>query len=360
MRAFFIFSKNHSKGSVLVWVLWSVAVLSLLVIHLTGSIRQDAVIFKNILAAAETRAIAEAGVKATIQKIKRLVPGSYYDFAKGEEWAEAVAGLGYGLGEGRFELICPGAADGGGDANSSDQNLTDLNSYNHSQTSCDIMDAGQRVSINRADRGLLTRLFLRAAGLKKEAAVELAGAVADYRDADDAVSGAAGRGGSEKSVYRFKKVTYAPKNADFETETELLRVPGMTAEIYRAVRPWITVHGDGRVNLNTAPAEVIALSEWGDELTAKVLSFRSGPDGVWRTADDGVFGTLEEVEPALAHRYDLSENQRVALRHAITRHKISVGSEVFLFSIKATTARGQAVTHVAYHLRTGVSHWNEN
>lgn len=348
----------------LVWVLWSVAVLSLLVVHLCVSIRQDAVIFKNTSGGAEARLLAEAGVKAAMRRIKSVTPGSYYETSQGAGWVEGINAEGAGILEGRFEIVPPdGSSASGestGDATSSHQNMTGLDTHNHYQSDCGILDAGRWININRADRTLLARLFLKTAGLKKEEAVELAGAVVDYRDADDKVSGAAGEGGSEESVYRFKKLSYSPKDADFETETELLRVPGMTAGIYQAARPWITVFGDGRVNLNTALPEVLALTDLNEGLAGKILALRSGPDGQWQTSDDEVFRSLSEVESALNRRFGLTENERLALHHAITRQKISVGSEVFLFSIRASTARGQAVTHVAYHLRTGVSSWNEN
>ncbi|GEM_PF-4405669 len=38
---------------------------------------------------------------------------------------------------------------------------------------------------------------------------------------------------------------------------ELRLVPGMREEVFDAVAPWLTAHGAGQVNVNTAPAEVL-------------------------------------------------------------------------------------------------------
>lgn len=49
----------------------------------------------------------------------------------------------------------------------------------------------------------------------------------------------------------------------------------------------VSVHGDGRVNINTAPESVLAvLPEVGEGLAGDIIALRNGPDGASGTGDD--------------------------------------------------------------------------
>ncbi len=61
----------------------------------------------------------------------------------------------------------------------------------------------------------------------------------------------------------------------------------------------LTVHGDGKVNINTASATVLdALPGLSEEHAKDIVAYRAGDDGEIHTEDDGVFtevGQLKEV-----------------------------------------------------------------
>ncbi len=59
----------------------------------------------------------------------------------------------------------------------------------------------------------------------------------------------------------------------------LTRVPGFTDSILDRLAPFATVHGDGRVNVNTAPTEVLAaIPGIGADGAASIIAAReSGP-----------------------------------------------------------------------------------
>ena len=64
--------------------------------------------------------------------------------------------------------------------------------------------------------------------------------------------------------------------------SELRLVRGVTPELfYDKLREYITVHGDGRININTAPEKVLdaAVGIGYPELASKLVDYSKGVDG---------------------------------------------------------------------------------
>ena len=93
------------------------------------------------------------------------------------------------------------------------------------------------------------RLLLTNLGLDPS----LADAVVDWLDNDDSPR----VGGAESSYYEALPYPYKAKNDLFDTVEELRLVRGFTTEIFEKVRPFVTVTSSGKVNINTAPKEVL-------------------------------------------------------------------------------------------------------
>lgn len=110
----------------------------------------------------------------------------------------------------------------------------------------------------------------------------IADAVVDWLDVDDT----ARVGGAESSYYLSLPFPYRAKNDLFDTVDELRLVRGMTADLFEKLKPFVTVHSSGAVNVNTAPKEVLmALSAGqdaaeGGEISAatadQVIEYRKG------------------------------------------------------------------------------------
>ena len=132
-----------------------------------------------------------------------------------------------------------------------------------------IEDEGGRISINRLISGnaynplvrdfllrLLTGPYFRMEQIK---ASELLDAIKDWIDADDEVTGA----GAEGAFYARLERPYAVKNAPLDCIEELLMVKGMTHDLFYGaaespgLAQCLTVFGDGRININTAPKPVL-------------------------------------------------------------------------------------------------------
>ena len=81
----------------------------------------------------------------------------------------------------------------------------------------------------------------------------LADAFVDWLDNDDTPR----VGGAESGYYLSLPRPYKAKNDLFDTVEEILLVRGVTPEIYDKLRPFVTVSSSGKININTAPPEIL-------------------------------------------------------------------------------------------------------
>jgi general secretion pathway protein K len=132
-----------------------------------------------------------------------------------------------------------------------------------------IQDEGGKIPINSLVNGnaynpLIRDLLLRLLTgphfrLEQRRAEDLRDAIKDWIDADDEVTG----GGAEGAYYAGLAKPYASKNAPIDCIEELLMVKGVTRELFYGMGEspglvqCMTVFGDGRININTAPRPVL-------------------------------------------------------------------------------------------------------
>lgn len=153
------------------------------------------------------------------------------------------------------------------------------------------------VLLQNDDRIFLPRLFAHW-GMKPEAAAALRDALKDWVDADDRT----GLNGAEQRDYEKAGLEGMPFNRAFKEVDEMLLVRGMAA--VNVARPdwreWFTVHGDGRVDVNDARADLIALlANVPIERVQPLLALRAGRDGARGTKDDVKLGSVPQVAQLL-------------------------------------------------------------
>ena len=119
-----------------------------------------------------------------------------------------------------------------------------------------------------------------------------------------------------------------------QVKEELLLVDGITEGIFLQCRDFVTVYSDGKININTAPAEVLKTLDWDESLVQMVCDFRKGPDQIEATKDDGVFENTAEVITKLRSFGGLSPEQESALSEAISGELITVESKNFSLVIE--------------------------
>lgn len=101
-------------------------------------------------------------------------------------------------------------------------------------------------------------------------------AIIDWTDGDDKVTHLPfikhENSGAESGYYGRLEPPYRCKNASLDTTEELLLVKGITREVFKRMRDYVTVYGDGEININCAPKRVIeSLSEKMDPVLAQMI-----------------------------------------------------------------------------------------
>ena len=162
-----------------------------------------------------------------------------------------------------------------------------------------IISEGEKFNINaivlRQDEQLMKSMFMDW-GLDLDQAQELSDALIDWVDANDEV----GLNGAEAEWYTAQGHINQPFNRPFYSLDEVRKVRGM--DLVEALKPdwrnWFTIWSAGALDLNEAPAELIAAAA---EITAEeanvIPETVRGADGLRDTEDDKPF---QDVNTALA------------------------------------------------------------
>lgn len=104
----------------------------------------------------------------------------------------------------------------------------------------------------------------------------LVSSIIDWTDSDDEVTNLPfiqhENLGAESSYYSKLQVPYSCKNAPLDTTEELLLVKGITQDVFERIRDYVTVYGDGEININSVSRQVIeCLSEKMDVVLAQMI-----------------------------------------------------------------------------------------
>lgn len=211
-------ARRDNRGFILVSVLWLLALVTLVTTVLLTAVRVEVRAAHQFTRQAEAEALADG--------ITRLVTLRLGD-------RDRRAGDPAGLARNGIPLLC---------------------SNGSAAVAIAVTDAAGLVDLNAASPALLEWL-LRGVGAVPEKAASLAAAIVDFRDEDDIPE----VNGAESAAYHAAGLTHGPKNAPFETITELDQVLGMDLALLDRLRPVTTVysHQPG-IDANVAPPEIVA------------------------------------------------------------------------------------------------------
>ena len=113
---------------------------------------------------------------------------------------------------------------------------------------------------------------------------ELTAALIDWLDGDDVTHRTIRDGereiptaGAEDAYYLGLAPAYRCKNGPLHTLDELVNIKGFSPEVLRRVTPFLAVNGDAKININTAPIEVLmALSPAIDpDVARSIVDYRT-------------------------------------------------------------------------------------
>lgn len=190
---------------------------------------------------------------------------------------------------------------------------------------------GARLNINRLlinkNTTVLKDLFEQW-GMKDLEASTLIDHLIDWVDSDDLMR----LNGAENDEYKKLKLIGYPSNEPFRSLEEMELVPGI--ELLTKAQPkWkesFTVWGDGKLDVNEAPVELIAaVCGVGTVAAESFVQRRLGSDGEIDTKDDFVYTEMNQVRAALG----INETQFKTIENQLTaksdyRRIISVGKIV--------------------------------
>ncbi len=212
------------RGVALMLVLWLLVVLGAVAAGVAESSRGEAGVVTNLKARAAARSGAESGIAAATSHIEHLLVAArtpqnaalvFREIDRHFSGMREVA-----VGDARFGVA--------------------------------IVDLSARIDLNHADEATL-RNFV-AQFTDESRATRIVAALEDWEDADDLTR----PNGAEAAEYGRAGSPYVPRNGPLQRLDDFAHVLGVTDSLALAVAPYITVEGDKRVNINTAPEPVLA------------------------------------------------------------------------------------------------------
>ena len=216
---------SRERGVAFVLVLWVIAMLSIMLGSFALVARTENMQSRHLFDATQARYAAEAGLNLAVFELRKGDPL--------QRWIADGRPYRFGYGDAEIEV-----------------SMTD--------------DSG-KIDINAADGDLLTNLFM-GRGVPMDQAQALSDAILDWRDPDDLKH----PNGAEEPDYKAAGLSYSPKNAPFDTVSELQQVLGMNYDLYSKIEPGITIYS-GRNAPNAGFGDEIALAAIYPDATPEQL-----------------------------------------------------------------------------------------
>jgi general secretion pathway protein K len=207
--------RSRERGVAFILVLWVIAMLSILLGSFALIARTENLQSRHLFDTTQARYAAEAGLNLAVYELRKADPM--------ERWVADGRPYRFGYGDAEIEIA--------------------------------ITDDSGKIDINAAggNGDLLTNLFV-THGVALDQAQALSDAVQDWIDSDDNTR----PNGAEIAQYKAAGLPYGPKNAPFDTVSELQQVLGMTYDLYQKIEPAITIYS-GRNSPNAGAANEDAL-----------------------------------------------------------------------------------------------------
>lgn len=205
----------RSRGFALIIVLWTLVLLSFVMTHMMIAGRTETRIAANFVANADAETQADGAVVETIFRVIDMSQ-THWD----------VGGGPYGLRLQKAKATITIASEAG------------------------------KVNPNTASQQMLAALMT-AVGAQPSQAAAVSRAILDWRQTDDN-----NKNDTERKIsqYRSARLDYAPPGAPFESLDEIQRVIGMTPELFRRLKPDLSIYQTGDPDISVAsPAVAKAL-----------------------------------------------------------------------------------------------------
>jgi general secretion pathway protein K len=311
----------RNKGSILILALWSIALLTTFSISLGFSARQKATLIQRLETAQTLHEIACSGVEQARSVLVGMSRADHeYD----------TLNSGWNSQPGVFEEV----------------NVAQKGSfsvfYESQGTHYGLMDEQRKLPLNRADAPSLIRLIELVTTIGHEDAEQIAYSIVDWRDADFGYQHP--QRGAEDEDYEDLALPYSAKDAPFEALEELYLIDGINGEIFDKIKDYVSVFGDGGVNVNTASKEVLTALSGDSYLADKIIRYRLGPDAEPGTSDDAIFTDLNKIYDQLNGVILLNIMEKSEIEKMINENMLSIRSTHLSFRSRGILKNGASRT----------------
>jgi len=209
-------ARRRERGIALVLVLWLTVLLTVIAGTFAFDMRNEALSARTFVSLAQARAIADGAIERFAFELVRPRVNL------GEAWKS----------DGKVHPWTDGDA----------------------QIVAWAVDEAARIDLNTAPDALLKSLLINVGQADEATATSIVDAIADWRDPDDLRR----PNGAEAEDYRAANAKYVPANGPFDSVADLMRVLGMTPQIYARIAPALTVYSRlPGINPQTASRDVL-------------------------------------------------------------------------------------------------------
>jgi len=335
----------NKKGSILILALWTLTLLTVFSVHIGLTVRQRATLLSRVENRTQARWLAEAGVKKAIAALRHDIQrnkGVYTPYGKlyRHNNRAMFADIDMGVGKSAVMYIFH-------DGLKPDPEIR----YG-------FVDEESKININTVQQDVLVRLMQIVVTSDEEKAKTLAEAIIDWREIGESQL----TGFYSDDFYINLQDSYESKDAHFEILDELLLVRGFNQDILDQLKPFITVFGDGLININTANRHVLQALGISDVLVEKILLTRRGVDVEESTADDFIYQRAYDLASDILRFSDLDKNEIQQIDALNALGLIKTNSVYYSISGKAQLNNSQDALEVVcvYNAQESwVEYWRE-
>jgi general secretion pathway protein K len=245
------------RGVALFTALWLVVAIGIVGLQFSLEARERRLAAANTVEIAQSRAAALAGVEHAQARLERLVRQmpltgtGVANLRSQDPWldADTLVRIDGDVGGARYEVR--------------------------------VRETGSALNPNRATEDQL-RMLLTRLGFDYGLSDQLAQCIMDWRD-DDVMHR---NRGAERDQYVAAKRLILPRDGPLQSLPELLQVMHMTPEIFDSIAPFLTLEGNGQINVNSAPPAVMAtLPGVGDAGVASIMRLRGAGRRIMTVAE---------------------------------------------------------------------------
>ena len=311
------------RAFILISALWTLAFLTVLAVTLFAGVRQRIILFQRLEDRSRAQLAAEAGVKKSIAVLLDDMENSQFKLtpqAKVRRMNNPGEFANIPVGDLRVEVVHDVLDDKSGDV----------------VTLWGLADEQAKLNVNTASAENIKRLVVEVLGWGGAEAKGLADAITDWRDYVRHES----QGFFSDDYYKSLEFPYGMKEQPFERPDELLLVKGVDRKIYDALLPFITVYGDGRVNINTVSKKVLVALGLDAGVADKVLKARRGVDNLEATGDDHIFSHTFDVASETAKAVTLEVREARQIDELNAKNFLTTESGFYSFVSRVLSSDG--------------------